>query len=220
MDLIEVKQKFLLFMKSLRRHWMAIVDSLLPNRYYSQFGEDRFLADDISVEERFSGVYIDIGGNHPSRISNTYHFYRLGSSGVLVEPNPIFDRLYRCYRPRDVHLKIGIGSQPGLMPFYDNGSTSVSGFIPASAKLPPQAFFPILPLDSLLSILDSKAVYLLSIDVEGMDADVLLSGPKLLQRVRRVIVEFGENFEKIDEFLSRHGFTMVIETRLTGFIKR
>jgi FkbM family methyltransferase len=208
------------FLKSLRRHYFAIVDAVLPVRYYAQFGEDRILSADVTSDEIRYGIYIDVGSNHPSRISNSYRFYRLGSKGFLVEPNPVFERLYRYYRSRDTHLKMGISTGPGLLPLYDNGSTSVSGFIPSSSDSLVKGFFPVLPLDALLSVIDSKQIYLLSIDVEGMDADVLLSGSRLLQRVSRVIVEFGDEFEKIDSILSGHGFALMSRNSTNGIYKR
>jgi FkbM family methyltransferase len=208
------------FLKSLRRHYFAIVDKVFPVSYYSQFGEDRILSADVTSDEIRNGIYIDVGSNHPSRISNSYRFYRLGSKGFLVEPNPVFDRLYRYYRSRDTHLKIGISTEAGLLTLYDNGSTAVSGFIPSSSDSLVRGFFPVLPLDALLSVIDSKQIYLLSIDVEGMDANVLLSGSRLLQQVSRVIVEFGDEFEKIDSILSSHGFVLMSRNSTNGIYKR
>jgi hypothetical protein len=39
--------------------------------------------------------YLDIGTNHRVVSNNTFLFYRTGSSGVCVEPNPAFANLIR-----------------------------------------------------------------------------------------------------------------------------
>lgn len=54
---------------------------------YSQFGED-LLAQEILGYERCDIFYIDIGAFHPISKSNTYIFYKRGSRGMCVEPNP------------------------------------------------------------------------------------------------------------------------------------
>jgi len=83
---------------------------------FSQFGEDQFLL------ERFKdrkGFYIDIGGNHPIRGSNTYALYRNGWEGLVVEPIERFYDKQRRRRPRDIQVNAAVGSSSGDMTFYE-----------------------------------------------------------------------------------------------------
>jgi len=83
---------------------------------FSQYGEDLFL------QERFEGrkgLYIDIGGNHPIRGSNTYQLYRKGWGGLVVEPIERFYTKQRRVRPRDIQVNAAVGSSAGELTFYE-----------------------------------------------------------------------------------------------------
>jgi FkbM family methyltransferase len=83
---------------------------------FSQAGEDKFLCDYFGDCQ---GTYIEIGGNHPLRGSNTYLLYRKGWNGIVVEP---IQRLYakhrRC-RPRDIQVNVAGGEADGALTFYE-----------------------------------------------------------------------------------------------------
>jgi FkbM family methyltransferase len=77
---------------------------------FSQQGEDIVLfhaVRDVLKLER--ATYMDVGAAHPFRASNTYLMYGTGDRGLLVEPNPMFVKLLRSYRPGDIVLQAGIG---------------------------------------------------------------------------------------------------------------
>jgi FkbM family methyltransferase len=60
-----------------------------------------------------ASVYLDIGANHPTDLSNTYYFYCRGWHGVCVEPNPKLAAAFRKRRRRDTVLPLAIGCKPG-----------------------------------------------------------------------------------------------------------
>ena len=72
---------------------MRKIFNIKPKPYkksYSQLGEDLvldYLFNQINIDRPY---YVGIGSNHPIKLSNTYFFYLKGSSGVFVDPNPIF----------------------------------------------------------------------------------------------------------------------------------
>jgi hypothetical protein len=53
------------------------------------------------------GIYVDVGANHPTSISNTFLLYRHGLHGVTIEPNPELSQLHRRFRRRDVVVSVG-----------------------------------------------------------------------------------------------------------------
>lgn len=72
--------------------------------------------------------YIDIGANHPLRISNTALFYEHGCRGINIEPNPSLIGDFYAMRPEDRNLCCGVGSESGFMPFYVVRASGLSSF--------------------------------------------------------------------------------------------
>lgn len=82
---------------------------------FSQHGEDRFVLDYFGKRP---GFYVDVGANHPFRISNTYLLYLNGWRGITIEPMPDLSRKHRQYRPDDRHFNIGAGACEGRIKLY------------------------------------------------------------------------------------------------------
>jgi hypothetical protein len=78
---------------------------------YAQQGEDLVLKNFFGYLQIPHPTYIDIGAHDPIWGNNTYLFYRTGSHGVLVEPNPDLTPKLRKVRPDDTVLEIGIGAK-------------------------------------------------------------------------------------------------------------
>ncbi len=158
---------------------------------YSQFGEDlivNFLFNSLGIQQP---TYLDIGANHPRFISNTYFFYKRGGRGVLVEPNPRLSKMLKTVRPRDVVLEVGIGLAAATQAdFYIFGgfADGLSTFSKSEAthwetvglrghgKIQIEKVIQV-PLVSINQIIaenfSGKAPNFLSLDVEGLDLDVL-----------------------------------------------
>lgn len=102
---------------------------------FSQCGEDRIVRWVLEILRVRQPRYLDIGAHHPRRLNNTYLFYTLGSSGVLVEPNPAFAGLIRRERPRDVCIEAGVGGRPASgVPFYVMRSDTLCTFSEREAQ--------------------------------------------------------------------------------------
>ena len=71
---------------ALRKLWP---EYFATKRCYSQCGEELILRSMLnSIGKTGIGTFIDIGAHHPIHGSNTYYFYRLGWSGVNIDPTP------------------------------------------------------------------------------------------------------------------------------------
>ena len=124
--------------------------------------------------------YLDIGANHPFRLSNTALLYEQGGSGFLVEPDPYFAGLLRRKRPRDKVLQAGV---------HFSGETNASFYIMDSPTLNTFSKEEMLryvamghKLDSIIEtklmdineILDMAGnLDFLNLDIEGLDYKVL-----------------------------------------------
>jgi len=173
----------------------AAVAAVSPRRAtYSQHGEDVWLFEQIrSMQLSPNDIYVDVGANHPTRISNTYLLYRRGFRGVVIEPNAELLRLHRMVRPRDVALAVGCGAQACVAKFHvTNAPVSSSFKLAAVSKLHRVVrteYVPVLRLDDILRAVEHRYVSLLSIDTEGLDAEVLDGAIETLVKTRFVCVE-------------------------------
>lgn len=194
--------------------WLiAWKDRVLPvKRSYSQAGEDVIVERLLEREFSRSLIYIDVGANHPTRLSNTYRFYRNGWRGFVVEPNQSMLKMHRVIRPEDQHLAIGCGDKPALLGFHHASSHVLSGFSKEKMKsksIRKTELIPVLPLDLILSHHEDMEVGLLSVDVEGLDLEVVRGAVELLKRTHFVIIEGDENNKEILDLFQANGFFLV-----------
>ena len=156
-------------------------------RAFSCHGEDVLLAEIFSRLGITKGKYIEVGAFHPSIFSNTQHFYEMGWRGTLVEPNPFMAELLRQFRPDDSVMEVasGKGGHGELLMFSDWGSSNTFDIQFANKIVEGQSVQIAKRVDvdfkTLTSIFEvhvkrfGSKVDFLSIDVEGMDLEVLAS---------------------------------------------
>ena len=81
---------------------------------FSQFGEDLVLRSYFGNRQ---GLYIDIGGNHPFGMSNTYLLYRMGWRGLVAEPIRRLYAKHRRFRTRDVQVNSAVSDRETNLTF-------------------------------------------------------------------------------------------------------
>lgn len=151
---------------------------------YSQSGEDRilrFLGTHLLQKDKL--FYIDIGAYHPFTLSNTALFYEEGSNGINVEPDPISFKAFGIHRKRDKNLNAGVHKQNGTLNFYVMSEKTLSTFDESSARtyessggakieqIIPVAVYEI--NDFLSRYAGSKQIDFITLDVEGIDFDII-----------------------------------------------
>jgi FkbM family methyltransferase len=142
-------------------------------------------------------LYIDIGANHPTAISNTYLFYRRGLRGITIEPDQDLIKLHRRYRPGDVALAIACGSEPSVQVFERRAIGALSSLATVKGQAPVRtgaavtARFPVpvLPLDIVMEAFDYDYISVLSIDTEGHDEAVIAGAARILPDTLFLIIE-------------------------------
>ncbi len=208
------------------------------SKSYAQEGEDLILRRIFG--DRADGFYVDVGAHHPTRFSNTYIFYKAGWSGINIEPNPAVQSLFLSRRPRDITLGFGVNDRAAILRYYEFNDSALNTFDEAlmewRLKNTPYKVIgylevPVERLDTLLSLAlpQGQKIDFLSIDVEGLDLNVLKSND--WQRFRPKCVLIEELQSSIEEamlsesciFLQSHGYEMFAKTfnslifRLRGF---
>lgn len=154
-----------------------------PKKSYSQCGEDLII--DFILQRFVGGTpsYLDIGAHHPIHISNTYLFYQRGGRGVCIEPDPDLFSKFKNRRVRDTCLNVGVGSlEQESAEFYVMSSKSLSTFSRVEAeryegygtqKIENIIHIPLIEVNSIFESCFITTPDLVSIDVEGMDLEIL-----------------------------------------------
>lgn len=202
---------------------------------YSQEGEDLII--DRFFENQSTGFFIDIGAHHPRRFSNTYLLYQKGWQGINIDPMPGVMKLFNKERPKDINLEIGISREKNILKYYIFNEKALNTFSESEAiiksKINPTKYFIVntinintYPLEKILDkyIDSSKKIDLMSIDVEGLDLDVLKSNdwnkhrPKiiLIEELRTNIKALFKDSE-INSFLEMQNYSLHFRTYNTSF---
>jgi FkbM family methyltransferase len=163
---------------------MAHPDQLFGDVTYAQHGDDLVIRAIFFSLGIGNPSYLDLGAHHPENISNTKLFYDTGSRGINVEANPVLHKLFLEQRPQDINLNVGVGIKSGFQDFYMiDGESGRNSFIKEVAEgfvmdYPEFAITEVrqLPIFTVEQILHHRRIPdFLSIDIEGMDFEVLQS---------------------------------------------
>lgn len=164
---------------------------------YAQHKEDLILAELLSDTRQ--GFYVDIGAFDPFKFSNTAFFSRRGWTGINIEPMPDRFQRFTKARPRDVNLNIGIARETGQATLFRLEPETLTTFVEKDAlqfaslpghRLVDRHQVALMPLRSVLDHHASgRRIDFLSIDVEGMEREVLASNDWDRHRPRVVLIE-------------------------------
>jgi len=179
---------------------MSHPDQFFGDKTYSQFGEDLILLNVFAKLGIKKGKYFDVGAHHPHNISNTALLYERGWRGVCIEANPNHIRAFEEARPEDNILNVGVGTITGEMTFY-------------MIDLTEQKSVPVISLESLF--IQFGTPDFLSIDIEGLDYDVLAHS--LVWRKPKVVCVENHGKEMMfDDLLKRLGYDKIFNTVANG----
>jgi FkbM family methyltransferase len=197
----------------------------LARKSYAETGEDLVLASIFEHLKIDHPTYLDIGAWDPIHLSNTYLLYCAGSRGVLVEPNPAYGDKLRRARPGDVVLNVGIGVGGRTeADYYMFTNSPWNTFSKEQAEGLPKIYgdqigkptvikMPLVPLNEVIGEhFKGRPPDLLSIDVEGLDRQILETLDFGRYAPRVVCVEtdssVSEESAAISALMERHGYRL------------
>jgi len=201
---------------------------------YSQDGEDMMLQTYYETKKHYKGFYVDVGAHHPYRFSNTAYFYKKGWRGINIEPTPTLFRAFQRHRKRDINLNVGISASNTTMPFYVFNDQALNTFDEQLAQERHHArdrYEIISKMDvqtsSLKDILEkylpiNQSIDFLTVDVEGLDLEVLASNDWAKFCPKFILVECETdvvNQSSINTFLQHNGYILVGRTKRTSLFK-
>jgi FkbM family methyltransferase len=183
-----------------KRYCSALWASFYEKSSYSQFGEDKYIIQILSDFGIYKGNYVDVGANHPSSISNTYLLYRKGFSGIVIEPNAELIELFRIFRRRDTAICVGCSNEASIAHFYISKTPVLSTFtkqhrIFSMENTMKIEFVPLLTLDNCLKNFAFDRIDFLSIDVEGLNMEVVKGAYDTLKKTFLLCLEFDKEDE-------------------------
>jgi FkbM family methyltransferase len=184
----------------------------------------------------YKGFYVDVGAHHPVRYSNTYFFYNKGWKGINIEPTPTAIRPFKILRSRDINLNIGVATNPGNLTFYCFNEPALNTFSEDVAlavdgkdnkyKIIKRVKVEVLPLRDILNthLPEGVKIDFLTVDVEGLDFDVLKSNDWDKFSPEYLLVEGHIDFEEvfsydIYQYLKERNYKLVAKTLRTLIFK-
>lgn len=224
--------------KILTKFFNRLNNKLYPYHFYakksfSQCGEDliiNHIFQQLNIEKP---SYIDIGAHHPYYLNNTAFFYLKGSTGINIEPDPSLFEAFIKERQRDTNLNIGIGINSSECEFYVMSEPTLNTFVKEEAEKTIKehsSYFikevkklRVEPLHEILNKYnDGKFTDFLSLDVEGLDEQIISSINFELIRPKVICVETisfsysgnGVKNKKIIELLESKGYMVYADTNI------
>lgn len=205
----------------IRHPRVKIVNPLKIGTFYSQDGQDLFLASLLFnyLNNNTNSWVVDIGCNHPSHYSNSLAFEKwFGCRVLAIDPLEEFGAMWARQRPSSVFLAAAIGCSSSSVvlrvpqgELADNMFSTVAGGVNKAKEFEClERTVPCLKLAGILSDQGIKEVLLMSIDVEGVELEVLKSVDFERVMIRCIVLEnnstnlYGSN--SVRDYLTQQGF--------------
>lgn len=185
---------------------------------YSQSGEDMILNTILAYVER--GFYVDIGANNPTSQSNTHYFYKKGWQGINIDALPGSMKKFRKMRPRDINLEIPISDREEKLNYFMFSESFYNSFLEESSILYKDILIEKKQLATkklswvLDNYLTNREIDFMTIDVEGMDFQVLKSNDWTKYRPKVLVIELFANeiasveSKEISNYLNTKGYSL------------
>jgi FkbM family methyltransferase len=145
------------------------------SRTNSQFGEDVFVGKFFAG--RPAGTWLDIGAFHPRIASNTERLRRRGWTGINVDADPTKIRLFEWFRRSDVNVCAAVAGPSAGHAVLRHGDSSSYGSMDRLEMTDGPGNLATRTVAEILAEAAPERVDFVSIDVEGLEADILAAFP-------------------------------------------
>jgi FkbM family methyltransferase len=204
---------------------------------FAQSGEDLIIQYVFTARNYKCKNFIDIGANHPININNTYLFYLNGAKGVNIEPNPQLTELFKTYRKNDNNLNIGIGLKKEELDYYMFDVNTLNTFSKTDAdnsielghKLINTLKIQLREINEILNdFFPTDEIDLLSLDVEGLDLEIIKSidftrfKPKIIcvETLSYKLDGTGVKNEEIISHVVKQDYILYADTNINSILVR
>lgn len=240
--IVTVLRKVMYISSTIRDFMIRLINksfSKSGNTSFAQCGEDLIVKHVFDAIGRNKPTYVDVGAYDPCHFNNTALFYRSGSRGINIEPDPCIFKNLAQKRERDVNLNIGISNAEGELDFYMMSVPTLSTFSKSKAEeYVSKHGYSIrsvrkVKVDTLPNIIDryfdGRFPDFLSLDTEGLDLDILKSidyernCPAVICVETLTFSNTGRGVKDLEliEYLQSKGYMVYADTNInTIFVRR
>jgi FkbM family methyltransferase len=221
-------------MNKLKELFRYFRESKFLNRSYSQEGEDMILSRFLNKR---NGFFVDVGAHHPIRFSNTFKFYNSGWRGINIDAMPGSMEVFKKIRQQDINLEIPISDVDEKIKYYIFNETALNSLNEEEARkkaeIPGYFIKEIVELqtqrlDNVLAkyLPYNQKIDFMSVDVEGLDIQVLKSNDWVKFRPEYLLVEELElsienilTESEVYAFMKNCNYILVARSYNTSFYK-
>jgi FkbM family methyltransferase len=169
-----------------------------------------------------TGFFVEVGANHPTINSQTWHLEQAGWTGVLVEPQPDLAAFLVTQRKAQVFaVACSAPDKAGqTLPLYVAGPMSSlnRGRMAPGAQPQYVLMVPARTLDDVLEEAEAPTpIDFVSIDVEGHEVDVLRGFDFDHWKPRLILLEDHVRNLKSHRFLRRAGYRLIRRAGFNGW---
>ena len=172
---------------------------------------------------RADGFFVEVGANDPKNSSQSWFLETKGWQGILVEPLSRFTAALQAARPRSRVFQVACGA-PGHPPTAtlhvgenSEHSSLQPNLVDAGTRYWQTETVRVLTLDELLREAGQPRLDFVSIDVEGLQLEVLRGFDLARQRPTLLFVEDHLLNWDTHFHLRRHGYRLVKRTQLNNW---
>ena len=179
--------------------------------YYSQVGQDFFLYH-LIFHGKNDGFFLDIGGNNPIELSNTYFFEKMGWHGYAFEPQQSLCNQWSEKRSTTC-LPYAVGDVEKEVSFVECESNYMSGVVGYAEDEGKIINVSQIAMKNWLKANNITYVDFVSIDVEGYEMNVLKGIDFNQVDIKCILLENnkkgGKPDRKIRKFIEDQGYVLI-----------
>jgi len=199
------------------RYFSHIEDTTLRE----QAAEQRLVQ--LFFDEVREGYFVEVGASDPVQYSQTWHLEQRGWRGVLIEPIAELCESLRRNRPRSITVQAACGApeQRGQVEFYVaegfRRSTLKKNNLSLNVSFVRTDIVELKTLDDILEEIDPPNIHFVSIDVEGLQLEVLLGFSLQKYRPQLLLVEDHLYNLRTHRYLVQQDYRLVKRTSLNNW---
>ncbi|MDX2426948.1 MAG: FkbM family methyltransferase [Cycloclasticus sp.] len=191
-------------------------------QYYSQHGEDALL--DLIFGNQKEGFFVEVGCIDGRRFSNTLTFEERGWKGMCIEAHNGYIELLKKNRPNSIVCHCAAGEADEDAIFYANARGSLSTLDKTSEARWQRDYAPYFSgfeeqqvkkvrLSTLLDYYHIIEIDILSLDIEGYEAEAVKGLDFIRHRPRVMVIESDSPLHErqLDKLILPHGYTKAMK---------
>lgn len=174
---------------------MSLNHDTSTNQSYAQWGEDRLVWDFFGHQAK--GVFLEIGANHPTLLSQTYLLEQQGWTGVLIEPQRECYELLVAQRPGSQAFRCAVTSPEGVgqaymkIPPRELGGHVMAEVVTERVENDNHCYEEIAlrTINDVLAEAKVGAIDFMSIDIEGLEVPAMRGFDFAKYRPKLILIE-------------------------------